>query len=261
MRQLMCCSRALVFTAPLAGSLAHAEVIVVAPVADATLYQDAAGGFASGAGTAMFAGTNSGSSIRRSAIRFDIAGAVPAGATITGVTLRLHNSASNVGTQTVSLHRMLESWTEGPSAPTGAGGSGVPSMPGDVTWLHRTFPGLLWSTPGGVFEGSASAATMVGGIGLWTWESTPSLAADVQSWLDAPGGNFGWMVVGQEGVASSARRFATREETDPNIRPVLTVTYVPEPAAGLLVAAGAAAGGRRRRRTAHTTPHTPTTRT
>lgn len=241
------CARALTTAAAVAfAPAAVAEIIVLQPAADATLYQDPAGAFASGAGAAMFAGTNAGSLSRRSLLRFDIAGSLPAGAVVTAVTLRLHNSASNVGDHAVSMHRVLESWTEGPSAPTGAGGSGVASMPGDVTWLHRSYPGLLWSTPGGVYESSPSASTVVGGIGFWTWASTPSLVNDVQAWLDSPASNSGWVLVGNEAAASSAKRFATREEVSPDLRPVLTVTYVPEPGAGLVVAVATVAGRRRR---------------
>jgi spore coat protein A len=55
--------------------------------------------------------------------------------------------------------------------------------------------------------------------------SSPTLAADVQSWLSNPSTNFGWVVVGQEGSNNTAKRFDTREIADPTFRPVLQVTY------------------------------------
>ena len=48
------------------------------------------------------------------------------------------------------------------------------------------------------------------------------MTADVQSWLDTPASNFGWIVVGVEGTAGTAKRFDTRESTTP---PVLTIDY------------------------------------
>ena len=47
---------------------------------------------------------------------------------------------------------------------------------------------------------------------------------DVQSWLDDPASNFGWLVLGDESEISTAKRFDTRESASP---PVLTIIYRP----------------------------------
>ena len=77
----------------------------------------------------------------------------------------------------------------------------------DATWIHRFYDGSSkppppnpnhWTTPGGDFNPTASASRSVGANGSYTWGSTAQLAADVQSWLDNPASNFGWLVKGPE---------------------------------------------------------------
>ena len=49
------------------------------------------------------------------------------------------------------------------------------------------------------------------------------MVADVQSWLDNPATNFGWLVLGDESMMMmTAKRFDTRESNNP---PVLTIQY------------------------------------
>lgn len=224
---------------------AGASVALLSPAADTTLYQ-AAGDLANGSGTAMFAGLNSSSSVRRGLLRFDLAGALPAGAVIESVELRLFNSAANVSAQPVALHRVLESWGEGSSVAGGSQGSGGPATAGDATWTLRFYPSVAWSAPGGVFDALPSATAAVGGGGWWTWSSA-AMASDVQSFLLDPAANFGWCLIGNESAASSAKRFATREEPLAEQRPLLAVTFVPGPSVCAVCAAGAVFLARRRR--------------
>jgi len=237
---------ALVAIAACSG-LALAQVTIQVPgAADNTLYDDPAGQLSNGAGTAMFAGNNAALGRHRALVRFDVASAVPAGMTITGARLRLVNSAANLAPASVSLHRVLESWGEGSSVATGGQGRGAPPEPGDATWLHRHFPGVLWSTPGGSFNPAASAATIIVGPAAYSWES-PALLADVQAFFAAPAANFGWLLLGDEAAASSAKRFSTREEPDRARVPILEVTYVPAPPTLLALVALGVASRRRRR--------------
>lgn len=218
---------------------APVDSITLTPVADNTLYEDPAGAFSNGRGSAMFAGRNSASvnSIRRALLRFDVAAALPAGATVESATLRLSNDAANSVPAMITLHRVTQGWGEGASLATGGQGSGAAAAPGDATWLHRFHPSLNWSAPGGDFAASPSASAMVFGAGFYTWPSGASLVADVQSFLDDPAGNFGWLLRGDETVSSSARRFATREAADTPLRPALTIEFtpVPEPVTGLVL--------------------------
>ncbi len=244
---------AIAAAATLASTLAlpaAADIISIPAAADATLYEDPAGAIANGAGQHFFAGTN-GSGVflnRRALIRFDLAGAIPSDATITGVTLVLKMSrASTPDPAEVSLHRLLAGWNEGASDADGNEGSGAPAAPGSATWLHRGMSDALWSVPGGDFDPAASAAITIGGVGVYQW-SSPAMIADVQSWLTDGAGNFGWALLGDESAASTAKRFDSRENPDPALRPMLVVQYVPAPGAGACGAIFLAAAAARRRR-------------
>ena len=52
------------------------------------------------------------------------------------------------------------------------------------------------------------------------------MVADVQSWLDNPASNFGWLVLGDETAIATAKRFDTRESASP---PMLTIEFIPAP--------------------------------
>ncbi|HKQ49007.1 MAG TPA: DNRLRE domain-containing protein [Phycisphaerae bacterium] len=203
----------------------------LAPSMDNTLYDDAEGDASNGGGSAMFAGRNSAStySARRALLAFDVSAAIPTGSTIESVTLTLFNDAANTSPQVISLHRIDQSWGEGTTIAGGGQGSGAPAAPGDATWTHRLYGSDLWTTPGGDFAPTASTFAIVAEEGFYSWPSTASLVADVQSFLDNPSGNFGWILLGNENEASSSKRFATREAADPALRPILTIEFVPEP--------------------------------
>ncbi len=208
---------------------AGAIVVQLAPTADNTLYESEPGNLSNGSGQYLFAGTTEGGFLRRGLIRFDIASAVPAGATILSAELRLHMSRTPTASEMVGLHRVLADWGEGTSRAFGQEGGGAPATPGDATWQHAFYPIGPWSTPGGHFDLDPSATRIVTGIGDYTW-SGPQLAMDTQSWLDAPAGDFGWLLLGDETLVGTAKRFDSREHANPQVRPVLTVDYViPEP--------------------------------
>ena len=52
------------------------------------------------------------------------------------------------------------------------------------------------------------------------------MIADVQSWVDHPEINFGWLLQGRE-TSISAKRFDTREHPNQNNRPQLEIAYIP----------------------------------
>lgn len=188
-----------------------------------------------GAGPNCFAGVDGKSRVKRALIAFGIADSIPAGSTINSTALTLHMSRSATsGLRTVGLYRLLADWGEGASIAEVSdegegGGRGAPPEPNDATWSHRFFPSVAWSRPGGDF-GRFSANTRVGPIGFYTWGSTPQMVEDVQTWLDAPSTNFGWLVMSREDEPSNfpdAKRFDTKENPDPAVRPVLIVDFTP----------------------------------
>src|SRR5438067_6413921 len=219
---------ALMFAATLGGiapGFAIAETININPSKDNTLYEyvPADGDLSNALGDHFFTGETAVGELRRGVLAFDIAGSVPAGSTITGVTLTLNMSRTPSGTsRTVELHRLLADWGEGTSQASGEEGTGAPATTNDATWRHRFFDTIFWTTQGGDFSGTVSASQSVGAIGQYTWSSA-QMVADVQSWLDNPASNFGWLVLGDESDVATAKRFDTRESASP---PVLTIEYI-----------------------------------
>ena len=207
-------------------SSARAQLASINPIKDNTLYEfDAAEGDVSNAlGFHFFAGETAMGELRRGVLAFDIAGNIPAGSTILGVTLSLNMSRTGLDTaRNVDLHKLLADWGEGTSMAPGEEGDGAPATPNDATWRHRFFDTIFWTTEGGDFSATVSASQSVGAIGVYTWSSS-QMRADVQSWLDDPSSNFGWLVLGDESDILTAKRFDTRESASP---PVLTIQYRP----------------------------------
>lgn len=208
-----------------------ADTVVLTSARDNTLIE-VAGGTKSNALGDVFAGrvgAFGGGTRRRGVMFFDIAGSVPAGSTITGVTLTLTVISAPFGNppQTVSLHRALANWGEGTSF--FPGGQGAPATLGDATWLHTFFNTQTWASAGGDFAATPSASISVGVIGPFTWGPAAQMTADVQNWLDNPSGNFGWLIRGNEAVQQTARRFGSHE-AQPAQQPVLTVQFDSAPA-------------------------------
>jgi hypothetical protein len=199
--------------------------VEITPIQDCTLIEDPEGALGNGSGPHLFAGRNSASSnsIRRALLQFDVAGHLPSGSVVTGALLALHMSQTNAGAEIVSLHRVVAAWGEGAS--WASGGSGAPSEPGDATWIHTFHEGGFWGYPGGDLTAS-SASAVVDGPGYYAWGSTDGMLADVQSWLDDPATNHGWLLRGNEAASSTVKRFDSREHDDRAMRPVLTVEFV-----------------------------------
>jgi len=204
--------------------------VMVPPLKDATLYESMDGTLANGSGQNLFVGLTLIGEIRRAIIAFDVAGAVPQGAIIEDATLQLSlNQAGSPAEFEIGLHRANRDWNEGPSDPFGVDeGTGTSAVAGDTTWLHTSFDSEFWAMPGGDFEAVPSATQTVGdALSTHLWDG-PSLVADVQSWFDDPGSNFGWFLVGNEEVLQSAKRFASRGNSITDHHPRLVVHYYME---------------------------------
>jgi len=211
-----------------AAIAAQANVTVVAASADTTLYEDAAGAFANGAGESLFVGRIALGPVRRGLIAFDVAAALPPGARVVAVDLVLQVARSQVATPVpMTLHRATASWNEGTANATfGREGQGVLAGPGDSTWLHRDRPASLWAAPGGDYDPLPHAVAATPQFGRATWAATNAMVADVQQWLDAPATNFGWLLRTDELVPQEARRFDSRTASAPGVPPQLVVTWL-----------------------------------
>jgi len=192
----------------ISGLSVRAEVISLPAVADSFIISDAPTNNAGAHGFSAIGVSGTGS-IRRGLHRFDL-GCIPSGSAVTSATFR----TSVVGTpgfgdvdSSFDLSFVTADWTEGHQV----GNSGSPASIGEVTWLSREHDVVTWASAGGDFSGSASASTLVSGVGAYAWSSA-QLASDVQGWIDNPASNAGWILMTQaEGTPRTARRFGSRE--------------------------------------------------
>lgn len=207
-----------------AGFLYAQSPVNISASKDNTLYDEAPGTLSNGQGGHLFAGKTKAGQLRRGLIAFDLSG-VSAGTVVDSVKLTLSLSQTISGIQTIQLRRVLADWGEGASNADANEGRGAPATTGDATWLHKFFNTAFWANPGGDFASTASASQAVGGIGFYTWGSTPQMVADVQAWLDTPSVNFGWLLLGNESAFPTTKRFDSREDTVQAKRPKLTVFY------------------------------------
>ena len=194
---------------------------------DNTLIESPTGALSNGEGSSFFVGRTNQlrDSIRRGLLAFDIADKLPKGSKVTSVTLTLKVERTPGGSEPIELHRVLNNWGEGSSS--SQGGRGAPAAKGDATWIHTFYDKDSWSKPGGDFSATASAVQTVGGVGTYTWGSTSEMVTEVQTWLDSPEGNFGWLLLGNETSPGTVKVFASRESSDSSVRPQLTVNFQP----------------------------------
>jgi hypothetical protein len=222
------CSLSLAALAVALARIAQADSITLTTSQDNTLIEAPNGAFSHGASYNFYSGrvgTNGEGTKRRGAIQFDLS-VIPAGSTVTSVSLQLYCSGAGLSNAfPISLKRMTTSWGEGDSF--AFGGGGAISEPGDATWLHRFYPNIFWTTPGGDFVSTISATRNVGGTGWYTWTSTANLVADVQGWINNPSSNNGWVVQGNETTLKSVKKFDTHEIPGGATAPKLTVVYSP----------------------------------
>ncbi len=234
---VLCAAAMLISVTERAGAQVN---LTLSPVADSTIYEDLQGGIANGAGDFIHAGKNNGNQIRRALLRFDLS-SIPPGSTITAASLRLVHTQSRAGSTNsqVSTHRVTASWGEGLPPPNGSDpiageGSGAPPTTNDCSWIHRFYPGVLWTTIGGDFVAGPSAVTTVTATPLntaFTW-SGAGMIADAQAWVNGTAQNYGWIVRGDEVATGMAKQFASRSNPTTANRPTLSITFTPPAGAG-----------------------------
>jgi|GEM_PF-3283829 len=211
---------------------ALADTVVLDPDLDTTLFSE--DDESNALGTHLFSGkTSSSGNLRRALLHFDLS-SIPAGSTITSVSLDLqvNKSAGPAGDQTVDLHRVNGAWGEGTSDATGNEGGGAPATAGDATWVHRVFSTDTWTTQGGDFEATASASGTAGGVSTTTTLTSAGMVADVQAWVDGSTANDGWLLKhNNETPNATAKRFYSKDHGVDAERPKLTVVFDP-PAPG-----------------------------
>src|SRR5260221_10748942 len=125
------------------------------------------------------------------------------------------------------LRRVTQAWGEGNKS---SFSGGLPASQGEATWDSARTSIANWRNPGGDFAGTVTASQFIGGDGSYTFNSTPSLVSDVQTWHDNPANNFGWILMSEsEGVSRTVRRFASHENSTQGPDLIVPFTVVPEP--------------------------------
>jgi len=212
-----------------AASWLNAATIAVPSLADTTISQSYPDNNLGGE-SFLQSGLNDNAEVSRALLKFDIAGNLPANATIQRVTLTLTVAQSiSVNASFFSLHRALQPWGEGSKA---NGDSGGLATSGEATWNARSYPATLWSVPGATapadYVAAASASQYVIAEGSYSFSS--NLLADVQSWFTNSAANFGWFLISEdEGTFDTFQRFASREDAANAPRLIIDYTLPPRP--------------------------------
>ena len=172
----------------------------------------------------------------RALMKFDIS-ALPTNAVVLSTTLTVEvtrQPGDGLANAPFGLYRMLRPWGEGDKVATTVPGQGLPATAGEATWRHAFFPTNEWTLPGGAsgvdFSEIESSFQFIYGTGQspYRFESTPELVADVQSWVNNPQSNYGWMLLcDDEATIFTARRFGSRE--DSAAPPLLEIEYFVPP--------------------------------
>jgi hypothetical protein len=211
----------------LAGVEVYSQTIVnIVADRDNTIYSES-NAKSNGSGEHSFAGVTARGNIRRLLLHFDLS-SIPATAAVTSVTLTLHANRLASGSQGVVIHKLTGNWGEGSSDASGQEGSGANSATNDASWVNSFFSTSNWTNPGGDFSPlvSGNITTVVLGSNPITQGAGSQLLADVQSFVNQPGSNHGWIILGNdEGGSQNAIRFVSRENAATASRPVLSVTY------------------------------------
>lgn len=197
------------------------QTIELAPSKDNMLVEVGDGSLSNGQGR-IFAGSTRRAGLRRALLAFNVAAQIPPGSRITRVSLTLNVSRAITNSEPMTLHRVTTDWGEGDS--NTSAGTGAVAKAGDATWLHTFFPDLRWTNEGGDFDVAADGTANVGSFGASTFETSASMVARIQGWLDQPATNFGWMLLGNEDRDSSARGIESRE-APADRRPKLVVEF------------------------------------
>ena len=217
---------------------ARGDVAVLQPVADTTLIETVPSNNLGGMAY-VNSGTTQNFARNRGLFRFDFIGSIPRGAWISNVTFSIEvvgKPQDGFLPADFELHRLLRPWGEGdkvgdPLHP----GLGAPATEQEATWATPfALTTNSWSVPGGGagtdFVASASSRATIYAMddSPYSFNSSPVLVADVASWVDRPGDNYGWILICQtESADFTARRFGSRENSVGP--PFLRVEFLPPP--------------------------------
>jgi hypothetical protein len=180
-----------------------------------------------------------GSGDLRTALAFDLTG-ITSDMIITSIRLQMHADSIEGGSPFVEIHRVqhaTHSMIEGAfsGAPFSEGGPD----PVGVTWNRVQNDGssdILWATPGGDFSATVlSSVTVTSGGASYLFASSSAFEAAAQ---DALVNNGGLLELILTSPSSAFVRWNSDDATTAGFRPLLEVSYVPEPTATALLGLG-----------------------
>ena len=230
-------------SAMLLGASIHpaiAESILLQPVADTTLVEITPDNNMGGT-SFVNAGRAGQSGLRnRGLFKFDFS-SIPLNSKIKSASVTLEvTQEPNAGGESSSftLHRLLKNWGEGDKDSTfsDSPGFGLSATDNEATWNSPfAFTTNTWSFPGASNDFTtviSSSATVYGVADFPRFDSTAQMIADVQTWLDNPELNFGWLLKSEsESTLRTARRFGSREFAAGDVfsPPYIEVEFVSSP--------------------------------
>jgi hypothetical protein len=146
---------------------------------------------------------------------------IPAGARVLDVRLVYWTTSGNPdavgpngdvrnqgGTVHVELRKVLRPWNhdEPLTYPPDLGDNDTPAGPGETSWNHALYP-QTWQVPGAAGASDSAAVAPVGTVASATDRrfelAAPALVPLVQSWLEAPDGNHGFLLQVSENEETS----------------------------------------------------------
>lgn len=172
-----------------------------------------------GAATDLVVGNNGGATnYRRALLDFDLS-LIPAGSIVNSATLSLYQHAqSDTSTPQLGVYPASRSWTQG-------AGNGTATGDG-ATWSK--YDGVYnWTAAGGDFGAVAGTASAPNSTAAWV---NISIAGLMQNWVNGTTANYGVLVKKtNEGVGTNDNKtyYSADNSTNPTLRPMLTVEYVP----------------------------------
>ena len=185
-------------------SVCNAQTLDLDAIEDTTIYSNVVDN--NGGGHAFnIAGTANNGNERRSLLRFDLAGIAP-GSTVNSASLDLDiTQVGNTG-GTFQLFRLDTDWGEG----SGVGNQGAAALAGEATWNSAEFGSVDWATPGGSFFPQLLSEVSITSTGVSSFSSSDNFIDAIQSIVDDPTQNFGFLISSSSG-AGSAIRIGSRE--------------------------------------------------
>ena len=205
-----------------AGLKAQTAETELTPVLDNTIFRNLE--LSDGQGAHIFAGVTNKDVLKRALVKFELADALPEGVAVDSALLILKPVKVKPGTSTVKIHRLTTAWGEGSSKALDGDGKGAPATEGDATWDFAIYQSEPWIKKGGDYalETTATAEVSVGTDAVFR---SDLLTLDVNVWLQDSSKNHGWILIGDEMNKATSVKFASRDNNDHELWPVLRLYY------------------------------------